>query len=210
MSSMNLKDAERKTLRLSNQDGLWDILLGLTFVSLALSAPLRDKVSHPLLSYIPMALFLLIGIPLYTYIKKRVVGPRTGLVKVSMRSNSQQRKMLVYIIGLQLVTLAVFLLAINGKIGDWMAGSPSWTVDAFFGFGVALMFALIAYGMDTFRFYIYGILLGMGMPLSVALSSDNIRYTHYPNLLVGGLMALVGVIVLILFIRRCPVVTQEE
>ena len=77
---ISLKEAERKAFRSTFLDGLNDILWGLTILSLAVSAILRESIDPPW-NYLPLIGVFVIGYPLYFAGKKWVVNPRMGLVR---------------------------------------------------------------------------------------------------------------------------------
>ena len=65
-NQVDLKSAERRVVRLAFQDGLWEILLGLMILALALAAILRDALGLPWI-YLPLIVVFTLGVPAMAY-----------------------------------------------------------------------------------------------------------------------------------------------
>jgi hypothetical protein len=206
---MNLKQAEQKTIALSAKDGLVDILMGIMFVIFASVESLENAGVSPLASYLPVAVYLAVGIPAFNIVKRRLIAPRTGLVRVSLRHNRQKRNIFIAVIGLQVFTLIIFLLALRSNLGWLPERLPDWLIDAVFGTGIFLVFSMLAYSMQAPRFYLYGFLLGLSLPLGVILQAEGHAFNSLPQAITGIIMALGGIYTLMQFLRTYPVQKGE-
>jgi hypothetical protein len=209
MSSNQEKNAARRSLALNFKDGLWDILLGGFFILLAIQEPLEQRGLEIWASYMPALLTMGLGIPIYALLKKKVVIPRIGLVKIGFRSNPARRWLLGLAIGLQLITLAIFILGYTGWLGENMPEKSGWLIDVFFGVAIFGFFAYIGYIMDAPRYYFYGLLLGLSPSFGVLLDIHNKVVSHIPVLFAGLVMVIGGVVTLISFLKAYPLVEQE-
>ncbi len=203
-TNINLKSAERNSLALNFRDGLWDMLLGSFLVALAFQGPLEQNGTAVWLSYMPAAGIMLVGLAGYWLAKRKLVVPRIGIIKISLRHSKTRRWMLGLAIGLQLITLLIFVLGMSGWLGKNLGGQPHWLVDAFFGVLAFSFFAFLGYTMDTPRLYLYGLALGLSMPLGVLIRSESQVVNTLPMLAAGGVMLVGGGIALALFLNRYP------
>lgn len=208
-NNISVKDAERNVLRYYQKDGLWDVLMGLFFVFMALGDKLTGLGLPEEYDVAPALVYLAVGLAAYTLLKKRVVAPRVGLVKVGPMRNRQKRRLIFVAFGLNVVTLAVFLLAASGWLGSSLSGRPAWLVDAFFGVLIFGFFTFMAYTVDTPRFAFYGLLLGIAPVLGVVLSANGELFDTGPTLLAGAVMAVAGTAIFINFLKENPVAQEE-
>lgn len=208
-NNLSVKAAERKVLRLYQKDGLWDVLMGLFFVMLALGDKFAGfGLPEPYQDFVSLG-YLAVGLAAYYLLKNRVVAPRVGVVKISPIRNSQKRRIVLVAFGLFVATWVIFLLSSSGWLQSSLSGRPPWLIDAFFGTAIFGVFALMAYSMDTPRFAFYGFLLGISPVLGVMLDARGEAFNSGPTLLAGAVMALVGIYVFINFLKENPVVEVE-
>ncbi len=210
MSENQISNAARRSLALTVKDGLWDLLLGSFFVFLALQDPLEQRGIAVWVSYLPAFAVMGIGLVLYMWAKRRIITPRIGLVKISLRRSKERRTVLGLAIGLQLFTLLVYILAMTGWLGRTFPSQPGWLMDALFGVLIFAFFAVFAYTMDTSRFYLYGILLGLTPPLGVILRPEGAVVTTVPQFITGLVMVVCGAWVFARFLRQYPLNGQEN
>lgn len=209
MSENQVSNAARRSLSLTVKDGLWDIVLGSFFVFLSLQDPLEQRGLAVWVSYLPSFAAMGIGLVLYAWAKRRLVLPRIGLVKISLRRSKERRRVLGLAVGLQLFTLLVFVLAMTGWLGETFPNQPGWLMDAIFGVLIFAFFTFFAYIMDTPRFYLYGLLLGLTPPLGVLLRPEGAVVNTLPQLIAGLVMVLVGTWVFVRFLQAYPLSDQE-
>ena len=206
---ISTKEAERRAVRLSLQDGLWEILLGLTILSLSASVLLRDILGVPI-NYIPVILVFAVGIPLTRRIKKDIVIPRLGSVQFGSK-----RRRKFKIINIVLISLVVFtwlfvlipnLVNLNTDFSNW----PYWFVDAIFGLLLFGFFALLSITLETPRIAVYGLLFGLSLPADIILREALGTQVPIFNILTGCVITVWGTITFIQFLRNYPLPEQSS
>jgi len=112
MTTLNLKEIEKKAYRSTFQDGIWDIFLGLLLLNLAFGALLANSgVSHGLNMTILTALGVLILLAFMTG-KKRITVPRMGFVKFGQKRKRKIWKSRLILLLSVFAGLVVFLAAL--------------------------------------------------------------------------------------------------
>lgn len=208
-TNINVKQAERRAFSLRYKDGLLELNLGAFFALLALVDTFEAGGFSRLQSYLPAVIVFAGGLIAYYLMKPKVVDSRLGMIKISPRSNAPQRWLLILAIALQLVTLAIFIMASSGSLAGALQNAPSWIVDAFFGIAIFSFFTLWGYYVGAPRFYLYGLLLGAAKPIELVFWPDAQASFPGPTLLAGLVMVLVGGWVFARFLRAYPIVSGE-
>lgn len=76
------REAQRRTVQLANyEDGLWDILLGLTFLDLSL-CPVTRRILGPEVNLGPFLVVLGCLVVGLNFVRRSVSVPRIGIVKM--------------------------------------------------------------------------------------------------------------------------------
>ena len=210
MSSNQVTNAARRMNALSYKDGLVDLLLGSFFVLLALQEPLEMHGWQVWQSYMPSFAGMAIGLVIYAVVKRKVVAPRIGVARVSLRRNPPRRNIFIFALLLQLVTLVIFILASTGWLSANLPSRPGWLVDAFFALATFGFFAFLGYTIDAPRFYIYGLVLGSTMMAQFALRGDSRLVAQLPVIFAGLVMVIGGAVSMTNFLKDYPVVEMEE
>jgi hypothetical protein len=211
---LNASDAERRVYRLANfQDGVWDIYLGLMLVVMSVY-PLTRSLLGPIWNVV-LILALVLGLVLVvSRLRLRLVAPRTGLVKLGERTGRKLKTAHVITLALVLATFALWIFGAGDQLQEptWQY-LPQWVsdfdVDLLFVFIIIAFFSLIAYAMRVPRYYLYGVLMGVGNFISTVLLMYREVKFQYPMLIAGTLILIVGAVVLSGFIRAYPL-PQEE
>jgi hypothetical protein len=206
---LNVKKAERRAMSLQFKDGLLETNLGAFFTLLALIGPLEEAGISRYVGYLIAFTVFIAGMIIYTILKAKVVSPRLGKVKLSPRSNAPKRWLLIVAVVIQMITLLIFYLSSNGTLGEALKDAPSWIVDAGFGLAIFAFFALMGYYAEAPRFYLYGLLLGLAMPIQQAFWPGDPGFKPSPNMIAGVVMVAVGIWVFARFIRQYPIVVGE-
>ncbi|MBT3241161.1 MAG: hypothetical protein HON98_08585 [Chloroflexi bacterium] len=203
--NLTLGSAERNALGLHFKDGFWEILLGSFFVALAFQDILENQGKSILASYTPAIIVFVLMMVLYLLAKRFITTPRIGMVEMKLGNSPQRLRMFIVAIGLQLFTMFIFILGLNGKLPKWIINFPNWTMDAIFGLMMFLFFTLMAYTLQANRFILYGFLLGAAMPIGVMLKAQDRGLNTYPSMFAGAVMLLIGIFVSIQFLRDYPI-----
>ena len=194
VSDVNLKEIQRKVYMSFFQDGLWDIFLGLFIVGWGL-AILTEAAYLPGISLIGLY-FVIWGI------KKWLTYPRIGYVRFSATS---RRKITARFVILGTVVLLLGLLAAV----LWGIGTrPQWVADYFpliFSGMLAAIVCFAAYWARANRFYLHAALIFLGAVFHLWLG---IRW-EFGFIGVGGIIVLIGLGLLISFLRKYPRMAEE-
>jgi hypothetical protein len=213
MSTLNLKELERKAWRSSFQDGILDITLGLVLFSMALSAllELRFEAGDRLLHYAIYFGFILATLAFQWAAKRYITVPRIGQVKFGSGRQVRKKKTIQVLIASVVLGLAlmVSLPALQGKFSAILI--PSIIFPIIFVLNVLIVFGLMAYYMDFPRLYLIALLFALPFPLNeLARGYGRPDLTFYafavPALVVIG----IGVVYLIRFIRENPVIETDN
>ena len=202
--SNQINKASQQMYALSYKDGLVDLMIGTFFALLAFQEPLELQGYAVWVSYLPSFVAMGIGLVLYAVIKRKVVMPRIGRAEMSVRRNPARRNVLLFAVGLQLVTLVIYILAATGKLGEVFPARPGWLIDAFFAVATFGFFAFLGYSADAPRFYLYGLVMGATMLIQFSLRGDMRLVAQLPILFAGLVMVAGGVVTLVSFLKQYP------
>jgi hypothetical protein len=200
---IDLKKVEKQTYRFIFTDGLTDMTYGSLLIFVAI-APILREILYP--SYI---IFLILPPSLITILGKIFITvPRIGIVKFNQnRTKSRNKIGLLIAILLPITVLMVvltFLGVYNIKVGGYI-------VPVGAGLFALVLLSLIAYIMDYPHFYLYGISIGLGIPLATLLKpifGDPLHYIISFGIS-GTLILIYGIITLIKFIKKYPTPKEE-
>ncbi len=194
-SNINIGTIERKARRLQFQDGLMDILLGI----------------HLLLTYFVIEYRLLLNIPwivigpvIIEAVRKRTTYPRTGYMRMANQGTTAIRIVLVCIIGivlLAMVTALIFLLLglpVQNNFHNILRIAAVLFIPVIFG--------LLAYEHKVYRWFVYGILIGLGGLAIMSIAPHSIQWYF---VLLGCVVSLIGVMVFVDFLKKNPQQPEE-
>jgi TctA family transporter len=195
VEDINLKEIQRKVYLSFFQDGLWDIFLGLFILGWGL-AILTD------LAYLVGAFFIGIYFTIWG-VKKWITYPRIGYAKFS--ETSRRRITARFVILGTVVLLVGVMMAVVWGIG----ARPQWLADYFplvFNGILAAIVCFVAYWARANRFYLYAVLIFLGAVFYLWVGIP----WEFGFIGAGGIIVLIGVGILINFLRRYPKVDEEE
>jgi hypothetical protein len=211
---ISLKEAERRILSLAMfKDGLWDIFLGLVLVTMSLYSITRGALGPALNLLLFAGIWGLMLIGLYL-IRNQVIAPRVGLVRFGSEQKTRIKRLNLVTIILVLGTFAFYILVVSGMFvePEWRA-LPQWVqefdVDIIFTAIIIGLFSLAAYNLGVTRLYLYGWLMGLGSLAGTVLGLYRDYTFNYPVAIAGGIMLLIGLILLVRFLRHYPVQATE-
>lgn len=189
------KNLRQKMLMIYHDDGILDLVVGVTILMLA-----------AVMAFEAPAFIGLIGIPLILYIpiKEQVSIPRIGFIRFEAENVSRKRMVFFLLSGI--VTFAVFALLALIRAGI----SPS--LVEIIGNNEVLIFAFILAGalfaasriLNNARFLLYTIL---SLVLVLGAYFIGIRI-WLPVSLIGLSMEILGIVKLVNFLRSYPTVEE--
>jgi len=194
---INLKEIERKAYTSYHQDGIIDIFIALFILSLAASI-IADMIW---LGW----MFFIVGASIYATAKRVITVPRIGFVKFP-----QQRIKMIWIIAVVLGVLSTALGLITFMQVE-SGSTPTWLLFAIenympvIGVSLATAFSVVGYSLRTKRMYAYATLA-----LATFVPGHFLYFPlHYYMFLLGTLILLLGLAMLIRFVRRYPLSTTD-
>jgi hypothetical protein len=196
------------------QDGIWDMQIGGMIVLFSFY-PLTRRLLGPgwnlVLIFGLMAVLLILG----TTLKRTVSNPRIGLVKYGKSQKSKLLRMRLIIFGIFLVTsaLAIALITQVYRGPNWGPNTPEWlrllSMDIVFGLFAVAIFSLVSGIFRIWRPFIYGLLLGGSLVATGALSVYGGPEFNYPFAIAGGIILVIGLGLLLRFVRTYQIPAEE-
>jgi len=214
----DLKAVEKKAFKATFEDGVWDIYLGVMLLPL-LIFPLVHYALKADLTWAVLAMMLIYGSGLtgFRWLKKHVTLPRLGMIKPGP---ARQKKLhilhiVLVVAGLSLIVLVLVTIfasvfaqiAVFGiSIQTVILGIPlvfwKFTFLAVIGAGLA------AWLLDFPRLLLYGVLLGIAIPVDSVYFSET---GWMPLTSLAVLLAIaIGLVYLVRFLKRYPLPQMEE
>ena len=219
-SSPSLRDAQRRTWQLMNyEDGLWDLLLGIIFMALAVYPVTRARFG-PVANFGLFAGVLVLVTLVQHVLRRRISTPRVGYAK----PRRSRAKKLLLIVSALLVALTVglvitTLVGSNSAPGETIAPATgagaaqvwarSYLVEIVVMLTLIGLFSVMGYVFGVSRLYLYGWLLGGGNLASVIMNRDAPERLNLPLALAAGIILVVGSALLVRFLRKYPVRSLE-
>ena len=194
MKNTNLKEIEKRAWRrMFCEDGLFDMMLGLSFLT-ALGSSLFGS------DYSLIPIFFIL-IAAYMAARKYVVIPRIGLAKFG----SQRNKKRGWAVGVLIVSV-LFLVVMTFLTKNGIFASEGLPISSILvGFNILLVLSLMGYFLNHNRLYIYGAMIGLGEPIGTWLEKAGIL-PH--GKIIVGIMSLIvivfGIVIFLKFLKKYP------
>ena len=208
---IDLKKLERKVWTSFFEDGIWDIYLGTLLAAMAFGVLLRDvgvPESTQMIVYL-----VLIGVAiLFLWAGKRyITAPRIGHVVYGPEGKARKTKTTVILAISVLVGLVAFVIAALSAKGSL---SRSLGMDillpAIWVGNMIIVFSLAAYFLHFQRLYLIGVMFAIAVPLDIVLTALTHRdLTPVAFGLPALVILIVGVLVLVRFLRKYPKPAEE-
>lgn len=196
---INLKAIERKVYTSYHQDGLIDIFAGFLILSFGLVAwVMSDMIWMGFM-------FFVVGTSLYAAAKRVFTAPRIGFVKLPPQRVKRTVAMLV---GAGVLSSLLGMVAFMQTAGG---DTPLWLLFAIenymlvIGVSAATLFCVVGYTFRTNRMYAHALLT-----LVIFVAGHFLYFPlYYYLVLLGTLILLVGLTLLIRFVRRYPLSSAD-
>jgi hypothetical protein len=211
---IDVGEVRKRAVRLLRfKDGLWDILLGSVFLLMSVY-PLTRELLGPTWNALAFGLVLIVLLLGAAWARVALVIPRRGVAKP--RPSTTRTITLVFRVTLVLALLTVVLWTLFatsvlprppwGKAPGWVHTlAPDILVATLF----VLIFSVVARSAGVGRVYLYGWLLGFGTLASTALERHAGITFHFPLAIAAGIIVIVGIGVLIRFLREFSIPKAE-
>lgn len=198
--SMDLKDIRRQVFLYYAEDGLVDIAVGLVILGFGLLLLLDLPALVGLLGVLALLVWY-IG-------KGSLVIPRVGTIKPGREMKERFKSLLITLILLGAGVFALFLVGAGSGGGVSLFSRYSLSL---FGLVVALGICSLGLLLDTARFYYYGGLVFLAMAGGDLLGQSVTAFDPFLVAVIGagGLVLAAGVVVLVRFLGKYPVIRME-
>ena len=210
----SLSDVQKRTARLlSFEDGFWDLLLGTTFMLLAIY-PITREWLGPAWNLALFVGVLLLAIGIFFLVRRWVSAPRLGFVRA--RWTPTRKWILAVTLTLVALTVGLVILTLVSPASS-AAPAPAvsltqvryYTVEI-----VALLvevgvFSAIGYLFGVPRLFLYGWLVGGANLVSVILYRGGPAVFNLPLGAAAGVILLIGAALLVRMLRKYPVQSVE-
>ncbi len=204
---IDLNKIEKQSFTFIFRTGMVDIMIGLTLVGVSIGPFLSGFLPTPLNVFIPIVPAIMI----YLLGVRYITGPRMGIVRFGEKRKRAQKKLMgLMITDVGLTALSVAWSMAVGFQSFLFEGLLCWLL-------LGLLFAtlpisVIAYFKNFPRLYLYGALVGVGVPITTWLTNF-IEYST-ASLIVNGSIGVVfslnGLLLLIRFVQKYPKPKEVE
>lgn len=209
--NVDLKKLERAVWMRCHEDGLIDIFLGILLLLMGSGHITMNRFGMSETgSIIAMVILQIVAVAALVAAKRVFTHPRIGQVKFGPKGRSRVTKWLFVLVGSAVVGLVAFLLATASRSGGLGALNTDILLPAIYVLNMVVVFGMMAWISEVPRFLLVGVLYALPLPLNIAfreLAGIRIGYTSFA--IPGGLICLMGIIVLIRFLRRYPPLREE-
>jgi hypothetical protein len=191
VQDIHLNELEKKTWTSIFQDGLSDIVIGMILVISTICQTFNTVRFYLYALYILPALFIIIG-------KYTITRPRLGLVR--FRRHRSRRMKLLFVI----MTLSIVFLLVLTIMGIFQTLPMS---QVLVGSIILIICCTIAFFLNMYRMYLYGILMTLSFTLSEIMihRTGVIASGAFAWLISGGIITAIGIAYLIRFLKKYPV-----
>jgi hypothetical protein len=210
----DLRQVQKRILQLmSFEDGLWDLLMGAIFVFLAIYPITRELLGPEwnIVLFLGGVVLLAVGQLVLRYF---ISVPRIGFMRP--RRSPKLRILGIFTVIMVLLTLGLVLVTLLGP-GSQAAPSATAETSTERGYAVELivvlvmggLFSAMGYFFGVSRLYFYGWLIGLANLASVYMTHNAGWSFNIPLAVVAGMILLIGFVLLVRFLRKYPLRTQE-
>lgn len=195
---MNLKELERKAWTAYFDDGLLDITVGLFVLAFGIGMTTRY-------TYLTALSWMVIFF--FAAAKKAITLPRVGLVKFSPeREKRMKNETSFFVIFFSITALVglVFFIAIAMGTPQSVKTLLGKLALVAYELIIAMAICLVAYWKQIRRFYAYAAILLAVLLVGHFMGTDQYWLGAYQFAATGTVMLIVGLIVLVKFLRKYP------
>jgi hypothetical protein len=205
----DLRQIQQRTFQLmSFEDGLWDLLLGIIFMFLAIY-PVTRELLGPVWNLVLFLSLLALMIVAQLLVRHLVSEPRIGYVRP--RRSPKLRLLGIIAVVMVLITFGLVVLTLLGAgplstpaVPAGASAGRSYTVELITLLVMGGLFSAMGYLFGVKRMYFYGWMLGLANLASVYMV-HNAGWTFLiPMAIAAGVILLIGFVRLVRFLRKYP------
>lgn len=203
----DLKTLERKIALIYFEDGLWDMIIGFTWIAFGIGSAVYDYLPTPINSILGLLIWL-VGFIGFFLAKRFIIYPRIGIIKHKIK---QKKRLIIPIIILTffvILTIIAVILTVQGILTFKGIGIGTAFI---FGLIPVVIFGVLAIILNYYRIFVHAAVLGTALFTNEMLHIYG--YTLYSGipLICGGLIIVtVGIVYLVKLLKKYPSVQGEE
>ena len=209
----DLRQIQRRTNQLMNfEDGFWDLLLGCIFMMLALY-PVTRELLGPVWNLVLFLSVLALLVAVELLLRRYVSGPRIGYAQP--RRSPKLRLVLAFTILMVLITFGLVLVTLLSP--ESVPSAPveasagrSYLVELIVVLFMGGLFSALGYLYGVTRLYFYGWMLGLANLASVYMVHNAGWTVLIPLAMAAGIILLIGLVLLVRFLRKYPVRAEAD
>lgn len=188
-----LKVLEKRMANRYMEDGIWDIYLGLMALAFGLSIFLD-------ISYLA-AIMVSIGFAFQSVAKNMVTFPRIGYIKLRQAKKRGMSAILTGVLVLGMMIFLVFMLGDENPVRLFVKENMLFFIASIWGGAIAAA----GLSFHVRRYLVYALLVFFSVILSGQIGGLglNLAFT-------GGMIVLAGLIIMVRFIQRYPIISQQD
>jgi hypothetical protein len=201
---ISLKEIEKKIYKSLFMDGLFEIVLGMSLFGNGLMAFLDDFI-HPM-NYIIGLSFSLLGFFIFLLVKKYVIIPRLGQVKISFKKSSSAKRLALILIISIIFTIIWFIISLTNIFpANYLIVVISIAII------VIIPMGFIAYFAKSPQIYLYAVSIVLTFPFVEVLYYFGFPYSGLiVYSILGCIIISIGLIFFIRFLKKYPLQVEPD
>ncbi|NHJ39547.1 MAG: hypothetical protein FK731_05890 [Asgard group archaeon] len=202
-----LKTLERKIALIFFEDGLWDMIIGFTWIAFGIGSAAYDYLPNPINSLLGPLIFLL-GFIGFLLAKRFIIYPRIGIIKHKAKQRKRLILPIIILTFFVMLTITAVILTVLGILTFKGIGIGTAFI---FGLIPIVIFSTLAIILNYNRIFIHAAVLGAALFTNEMLHIYG--YTLYSGipLICGGLIIVtMGIVYLVKFLKKYQPVQGEE
>ena len=206
---VDLKKIEKNILKVGQQHGLFDMMIGFIVGGMSLGPIFRESLPSPYRYFLWPLILVIIACLLIFIIVKYIILPRTGSAKPGPSLKSTGKKLLIVMTVQFIIHLTfIILIVIGNNPGIHIEGILFVLIIGLFFMPI---FVIMAYLLKYPRLYFIGMLIWLAIFIN-ELMPDVIDYRiRWPISygIPGALIFFMGLVIFIRFLRKYPLSKEE-
>jgi hypothetical protein len=210
----NLSQIQRRTYQMiSFEDGLYDLLLGITFMFLAIY-PVTRELLGPIWNMVLFLSLLALAIVAQLLVRHLVSEPRIGYVR--LRKTLTLRFLLIITVVMVVITFGLVLLTLlspglepTSSIPAEAPGERSYMVEFITLLFMGGLLSAMGYVFGVRRLYFYGWMVGLAYLASVYMEHNAGWILLIPMAFAAGVILVTGFVLFLRFLRKYPLPAEE-
>ncbi len=194
MNKIDLKEIQRKITTSYFEDGIWDLAIGLIFLSFGL------LLQYDLPFFVGVAAALIVT--LAPLLKRAVTLPRYGQIQLLQREKRRFSMLFLLTALLGLAFLFFIFSSLNESSFGKMIQENSLLI---LGIVWGVMIIFVGYWLSFQRLYLYALLIAIPF-----ITLDWLIPLPIKMVIAGGIITIIGIAILVRFIQQYPKVNLPE